>query len=148
MLNWQYGFPGLLIAGPTGRGKTRALLALLERLMCRESLDTTCWFAQDLAVRIANEVTYGRDNAQAFIRAVASHKLLVIDDLGQESVVRSQEERVDSWLFDLLDRRLSARLPCLVTTNLPADALTAGLKHEPFVRRLLELCGDKPVDFR
>jgi hypothetical protein len=56
--------------------------------------------------------------------------------------MRAQEERVDTWLFDLLDRRLSAHAPCLITTNLPVDSMAGGpsaMKHEPFVRRLLEL---------
>ena len=148
VLAWQYSFPGLLISGPTGRGKTRSMLALIKRLMCEEFIDASCWYAQDLAIKIANEVSYGRDDAQAFVRAVAGHKLLVIDDLGQEAVVRSQEDRVDSWLFELFDRRLSAHLPCIITTNLPADQLGAGFRHEPFLRRLLELCGGQPIIFK
>ncbi len=145
---WSCSFPGLLLAGPTGRGKTRSALALLRRLMCEEYLDCSCWSAQSLAARITQEQAYGRDEAAGFVAALARHEILFIDDLGQESVLRSQEDRVDSWIFDLLDRRLCAQLPCIITTNLPADQLGSGLRHAPFVRRLLDLCGVQPVDFR
>jgi len=147
VLGWQAtpGGKGLLLVGPTGRGKTRSLWALMKRLMCEESRDVGYWNAIDWFSALGRNLNYGRDDAAGFVRSCAKRPILVIDDLGQEAVVQSRESWAQSWLFSLLDERLSEGRHTLITTNLSADQI-AGTKDrdcirgEPLVRRLLELC--------
>jgi len=142
---WEVGQRGLLLAGRTGRGKSRSLWALLKRLMCEEARDVGVWTAADWFAVLQSYVSYGRDDAQGFVRACAVRPILVIDDLGQEAVMTSRQDWARSHFFALLDQRLGAGLPMLVTTNLTANQLAGSgradeIRGEPLVRRLMELC--------
>ena len=151
VLGWQYGPRGLLLAGPTGGGKTRSLWALLRRLACDEGRDFSFWNAQDLAAEITANVRFGVDEARAFIGCLAKVPVLVIDDLGQEATTAGQEDRVRSWLFRLFDRRVELGLPLLVSTNATAEQLAgteggkSAVRADPLLRRLLETA--EPVKF-
>ncbi len=151
VLGWQYGPRGLLLAGPTGAGKTRALWALLRRLACEEGRDWSLWNAQDLAAEITSNVRFGSDEAARFIECLAKVPVLVIDDLGQEATTEAQGERVRSWMFRLLDLRVGLGLPLLVSTNASAAELAdaeggrSAVRADPLIRRLLELA--EPVRF-
>lgn len=147
VLAWQPtpGGKGLLLSGPTGRGKTRSLWALMKRLMCDEARDVGYWQAIDWFSTLSRNLNYGRDDASGFVRSCAKRPIFVLDDLGQEAVVQSRESWAQSWLFALLDERLSEGRPMLITTNLSADQIAGtkdrdGIRGEPLVRRLVELC--------
>jgi DNA replication protein DnaC len=147
VLAWQpvQGGKGLLLSGPTGRGKTRSLWALLKRLQCDDARDVGVWKAVDWFAALSRHLNYGRDDAAGFVRACAQRTILVIDDLGQEAVDRSREGWSRAWFFDLLDTRLSEGRHTLITTNLSANRIAgdgAGddIRGEPLVRRLIELC--------
>lgn len=133
---------GLLITGPTGRGKTRSVCALWERLT-NEGIDLRYYHAQDWFTRLQECQNYGRDDARGWIEAVASQRIVFIDDFGQEAVLRQRQDWARSWWFRFLDLRLSKALPLIVTTNLSADdmAETPGIKKsDPMIRRLLDCC--------
>lgn len=135
---------GLLLSGAdSGRAKTRVCAALLHRLMVHRLVPASLWHAQDLAAEIASRTAFGTDTAKEFIMELAACRLLFIDDLGQETTLRGQEERVEAWLFRLFDRRLQLNLPTLITTNhTNADLVAAAtpLRGFPLLRRLAELC--------
>lgn len=144
------GGKGLLLAGPTGRGKSRAFYALAERLMVGPPRhDVAIWHAHDFFLTLQSQVHYGNDDAAAFVKAVASRKMLFIDDLGQEAIARSKSDWAEGWLFRLLDMRVGMKLPLFVTTNLTGEQITGRQKNEvradPLLRRLLDLC--EPVKF-
>jgi DNA replication protein DnaC len=148
VLDWRFGPRGLLAAGPTNQGKTRAMFALCKRLLCEEAIDVGIWHAQDFFSALQGEVRFGRDDAEGFIKRVAARRVLFIDDYGQQAVQANREEWARGWFFRLLDLRVSAGLPLLVTTNLRAEQLAADpsdLKGDPLVRRLLDLA--EPVKF-
>lgn len=142
ILSWQLGAKGLLAAGPTNQGKTRAMFALCKRLLCEEAVDVGIWHAQDFLSALQGEVRYGRDEAEGFVKRVAARRVLFIDDYGQQAVQSNREEWARGWFFRLLDLRVSAGLPLLMTTNLRAEQLATDptdLKGDPLVRRLLDL---------
>lgn len=151
VLGWQYGPRGLLLAGPTGAGKTRSLWSLLRRLACDEGREFGFWNAQDLAAEITANVRFGVDEARAFIGCLARVPVLALDDLGQESPTAAQEDRVRAWLFRLFDRRVELGLPLLVSTNATAEQLAgteggkSAVRADPLMRRLLEIA--EPVKF-
>lgn len=147
---WQYGPKGILAAGRcTGTGKSRAVAALTMRIYADEGKQTAMWHAQELFARITQSNDFGRDFAREFIDGLASVKLLVIEDLGQEATARAQQSVIQQWFFRLLDLRAGAGLPCLITTNHTAETLSAStaqkISADPLIRRLLAVCD--PVRF-
>jgi hypothetical protein len=141
---------GLLLAGPTGRGKSRVFYALAEKLSCEKPRhDVAIWHAHEFFLRLQSQVHFGNDDAAAFVRAVASRPILFIDDLGQEAIARSKADWAEGWLFRLLDIRAGLRLPLFVTTNLTGEQMTgrasSEVRGDPLLRRLLLLAA--PVKF-
>src|SRR5260370_146598 len=79
--SWQYGPRGLLVAGPTGAGKSRAIWMLLRRLLDQEQRS----FAWLNAVRFRSGLqAAARDGAtESFVLRLAGVPVLYWDDLGQ-----------------------------------------------------------------
>ena len=143
VLNWQPGRQGLLVSGPTGRGKTRAICQLFRRLACDEGRDVRYWFAGDWFAQLAEQNKYGRDDARGWIDAVARRPIVILDDLGQEAMQSAKSEWAQAWFFRFLDIRIASGLPLIVTTNLQAKEIatradSSGIRADPLVRRLLE----------
>ncbi|MFG2719697.1 ATP-binding protein [Streptomyces sp. NPDC048416] len=114
-----YG-PSLLIAGPTGTGKTyqaygavRSLLGAGVRL--RWEAITTAELHATLRPR------HGHDGERRF-QELSRSPLLLLDDLGAAKASEWTEELT----YRLIDHRYVHELPTLITTNLPiADLRTA-----------------------
>ncbi|MBI2498374.1 MAG: hypothetical protein HYV75_10840 [Opitutae bacterium] len=142
---WQFGPKGLLLSGPTGRGKTRALFDLYRRMAHDGEHEVRYWFAGDWFARLQEEVRFGRDDARGWVEATAAHPVVILDDLGQEAVTTARADWSASHFFRFLDLRIATGLPLLCSTNLTADEIAgkmsrgAGIRQEPLIRRLLEL---------
>lgn len=124
------------------------MFALCRRLLCEEGRDVGIWHAQDFFSALQGEIRYGRDEADGFIKRIAARRVLFIDDYGQQAVQSNREEWARGWFFRLLDLRVSAGLPLLMTTNLSAGQLASDstdIKGDPLLRRLLDLA--EPVKF-
>lgn len=112
--------PSLLIAGPTGTGKTyqaygaiRSLLSAGVRL--RWEAITTAELHATLRPR------QGHDGERRF-QELAHSPLLLLDDLGAAKASEWTEELT----YRLIDHRYAHELPTLITTNVPiADLRTA-----------------------
>lgn len=148
VLAWRYQRRGLLLSGPTGCGKTRALAALGWRLGIEDGIEISLWHAQDLFARITQCQSFGRDEASGFVGALAQRPVLFIDDFGQEAVASPREEHVRAWFFRLLDLRYTHGRPLILSTNHRAQSLAAtvrDVRFDPMVRRLVEVA--EPVSF-
>lgn len=149
VLGHQVGVRGLLLSGRTGRGKTRAICALLRRLACDEARDIRYFHASEWFGQLQACLSYGRDDARGWVEAVARRPILYIDDLGQEAMQTARSEWAMSWFLRMLDIRVSERLPLYVTTNLDAQGIAergaSSVRGDPMVRRLIEIC--EPVKF-
>lgn len=143
---WKNGPRGLIASGPSGRGKTRALWELYRRLSCEDVVDVRFYYAGDWFNTLQLQVSYGRDEAQGWVEAVAARPVVILDDFGQEAILANRTEWASGWFFRFLDLRVGRRLPVIISTNLRAVAFaaTAG-KGDPLMRRLLEVC--EPVKF-
>lgn len=142
------GGKGLILTGPTGRHKTRAMVSLIDRLMCEDGIDVQAYKAAEWFFKLQGRINYGRDEADGWVKAVAARPVVYIDDLGQQAVLNSREEWSQGWWFDFCDKRIEAGLPLLVTTNLTASEMAqsqSAVRGDPLLRRLLELC--EPVKF-
>lgn len=151
VLAWEYGPKGMLLSGPTGRGKTRSLFGLYRKLACEQGRSVRYWFAGDWFSELQGYVRYGRDDARQWVEACASHPLVILDDLGQEAVTTARSDWAEAWFFRFLDIRISKSLPLLCSTNIGAEGIAAafssskGIRANPLIRRLLDLAD--PVKF-
>lgn len=113
--------PSLLIAGPTGTGKTYqaygAVRALLSRgVRLRWEVTTTA----DLYARLRPR--NGHD-AERDLQTLARCPLLLLDDLGAAKTSEWTEELT----YRLINHRYEHMLPTLITTNLPIPELRTAL---------------------
>ena len=114
----------LLIAGVTGRGKTRLAAAIGN--YCRDlGLAVMMVVVPDLLdwLRIGFSPHNPRSFDELFERVKNVH-LLILDDLGSQSSTPWADEK----LFQLLNYRYNASLPTVVTTNVNAAAMEARIR--------------------
>lgn len=136
---------GLLLAGPTGTGKTHLLRAITHALTDRGTpvlgSDTVQWLS-----RIQQTYGTGGVSEADLFRAVRSAPLVVFDDLGAERVTEWSLDR----LYSLIETRYDSMRPVLVSTNYDLDELSdrVGMR---LTSRLIEMCTVQAVaaeDFR
>ncbi|HET9477389.1 MAG TPA: ATP-binding protein [Dehalococcoidia bacterium] len=113
----------LVIAGATGRGKTRLAAAIGN--FCREAGTQTMFVVvPDLLDSLRS--SYDPGNPKAFdemFEHVRNVPLLILDDLGSQSGTAWAEEK----LFQLINHRYNACLPTVITTNLTIGAMESRL---------------------
>lgn len=124
--------PNLVLTGKSGLGKTFLLNCVADRAMQRgvPALPMTA-FNMLAAMR---DYHFGNTSEQCLLNQMLRCRLLLIDDLGTEPMLKNITVE---YLFMLLNERMSRRLPTVVATNLaPADLLTR--YGERVVSRLLD----------
>jgi DNA replication protein DnaC len=113
----------LVIAGQTGRGKTR--LAAAAGNYCREAgLQVMFVVVPDLLDQLRS--AYNPQTPASFdtmFERVRNVPLLILDDLGAQSGTPWADEK----LFQLINHRYNASLPTVITTNLTVRDLDARL---------------------
>lgn len=103
----------LVIAGPTGRGKTRLAAAIAN--YCREAgMAVMFVVVPDLLDKLRS--SYAPQSPREFddvFEQVRAVPLLVLDDLGAQSGTPWADEK----LFQIINYRYNASLPTVITTN-------------------------------
>jgi DNA replication protein DnaC len=148
VMGWQVGGKGMLIAGPSGRGKSRAVAQLYRRLAIEEKRDVRYFHASDWFSLLGENVRYGVDDARKFVNRQAEAPIFIMDDLGQQArVSKEKEEHAQAWFFRFLDLRRQRGMPVLITTNLSAVEIAAdpgtnrrNIRRDPLLVRLFDLC--------
>lgn len=130
---WRYGQRGLVVAGETGFGKTRACWSLLHtEFMSGHSVCALS--AYDLArwpAKVMNEPT----RADATLKRIAGVDVLYLDDPFKSRLTPTVEE----MLFVALDERTSRRRPTVFSFNDSAATLLERLstdRAKAFLRRV------------
>ncbi|GAA1357651.1 ATP-binding protein [Streptomyces beijiangensis] len=109
--------PSLLIAGPTGTGKThQAYGAVRSLLTAGVRLRWEAATTADLYARLRPRA--GHD-AERDLATLSRCPLLIVDDLG----AAKQSEWTEEITYRLINHRYTHLLPTLLTTNLPTAAL-------------------------
>ncbi|WUH92656.1 ATP-binding protein [Streptomyces sp. NBC_00433] len=109
--------PSLLIAGPTGTGKTHQAYGAIRTLLAAGvRLRWEATTAADLYA--AQRPQHGSDPEQQLWR-LARSPLLLLDDLG----AAKQSPWTEELTYRLVNHRYNQLLPTLVTTNLPVAEL-------------------------
>lgn len=122
-------YRGLLIAGPTGVGKTHLLWGLYHELAERGGPRMEVV----KLVRLLSSLRPGGDSTQDTIDKLCRVPVLAIDDLG----VQKSSPWVDERLYEIIDSRYDAMLPIVATTN---RKNLDGTIAEQTVSRLADLC--------
>jgi DNA replication protein DnaC len=149
---WQYGAKGLLLTGPTRRGKTRSIWKLLERLHFDERRKILAFTPMDLKLAVA---TAWRDSLnvshQAFSRCddemeeewiwqVRTIDVLFLDDLDTIKFTEAVEETI----YDIFEFRPTHGYPVIATVNITGRALAARMntngRGAKIVERIREYC--------
>lgn len=107
---------GMLLMGPPGRGKTHLVVGL-GRALIEGERDAGYYNAARLISRVQD--TYGANGGEtrrAIVEAVASHEVVLLDDLGKEHA----SNNVESIVYELFDALHAARVTLVAATNVPA----------------------------
>ncbi len=134
--------PSLLLAGPTGTGKTHAAYAALR--LYSESLRPANWHAISTAAMLGElRPTPGRDS-EAVLARYCTAPLLLLDDLG----AAKWSEWVEEILYRLIDARYNNCLPSIFATNLATTEELAKNIGERVTSRLTEMCRGYLIAFK
>ena len=107
---------GMLLMGLPGRGKTHLMVGLGRALLDNDR-DAGYYNMVRLISRIQDSYSdYGSETRRAIIESVASHEVVLLDDLGKEHA----SANVESIVYELFDALHVARATLVVSTNVPA----------------------------
>lgn len=125
---------GLLFWGNTGNGKTYTAACIANALISRGTPALVTSFG-----KIINAVTgMFADERIKYIESLQEFPLLVLDDLGTERNSSFALEIV----YTVIDNRDKAKLPLIVTTNIPISELkqAPNMDYQRIYDRVLEMC--------
>ena len=138
VLSWTYGPKGLLLVGPTDRGKTRMAFLLLKRLILA-GRDVAVFDCASFAHKASELFGEGKGRGQAWVKGLSAIDVLFFDDIGKNPMT----ERAEAEFYTVVDRRTTHMLPIIGTTNMTGVQLKAKTSEDrgaPLVRRLREFC--------
>jgi DNA replication protein DnaC len=117
--------PSLILAGPTGTGKTWQLYGALKTVLRRRaSAGLGLDFRTSSHPELNDLLRPKPDGSHAYaLEPFLKAELILVDDLG----TGKQTDWTGDSLYRLVDHRWSNQLPSLFTTNLTAAAFSAAL---------------------
>ena len=136
---------GLILVGPTDRGKTRILFELLRRHHFA-GIEVAYVNGATFADKLAAQYGDGAHAAERFMMRHIKVPVLFYDDLGKEATSgpnRKMSERAEEALYRLVEERKAHRRPLLITSNKTSKELLERLsldRGEPILRRLKQMC--------
>ena len=136
--DWQYGSQGLLLAGPTERGKTTLAWILLKR-MFDEGRSIAAYDSTEFSRKVAKLYADSPSQAVDWIESLIAVDILLLDDLGKGRMT----DRVESELFGVVEGRNKHMRPIIATTNMTGGELSAAMTNdrgEPLMRRFRNYC--------
>ena len=123
----------LMLFGNAGLGKTHAALAIAGIVLAKD-MDVIYVSSPDFFAKL-EALHFGSDPSgeeETLLQTAAGADLLILDDLGTEFT----SSFFLSTLYSLLNNRLGAHLPTIVTTNITDGALLEKLYTEKISSRL------------
>jgi DNA replication protein DnaC len=123
--------------GPVGTGKTGLAIPIMREWLNRGRIA----IFQEYYEFMGNlQALYGNGDVSRYIQAAQEVDLLVLDDLGSESLSRGKEtsDKTEK-LFRILNYRHSNNLPTLITSNLDLDGVEQFFEKR-IASRIVEMC--------
>ena len=130
---FDHNSESLMLFGNAGLGKTHAALAIAG-IVLEKGYDVIYVSSPDFFSKLEG-LHFGADPAgeeETLMQTAAGADLLILDDLGSEF----NSAFLISSLYSLLNNRLGAKLPTIVTTNITDGALLEKLYTEKISSRL------------
>ena len=130
---FDHNSPSLMLFGNAGLGKTHAALAIAGIVLAKD-YDVIYVSSPDFFAKL-EALHFGSDPSgeeETLLQTAAGADLLILDDLGTEF----NSSFFLSTLYSLLNNRLGAHLPTIVTTNITDGALLEKLYTEKISSRL------------
>ncbi len=141
-LAWKYGKEGIILNGPTRRGKTRTAWLVLQQVFLSGKsisvLDSVAGFTY------AKQFSAGIEQAADWVEKHCVCGLLLLDDVFKAKLTESFESAV----FAIVDYRIAHNLPIIATLNDTGETLKARMssdRGDALVARLKEMC--QPIAF-
>lgn len=134
--SWPNNARGILLSGPSGVGKSRTLVKLMERLWY-EGLTVRMFFGQQFGHECSKQ--FGRHQGESWMEELIHADILLLDDIGKLVLT----DRTERELFSLLDERFMYQRPVFTTTNSTGDQIQSGLRSDiggAMVGRLRRFC--------
>lgn len=110
-------YGGILMSGKTGLGKTHLSLSIGKEVI-EKGYSVIYGSAPDL-LRKAEREHFGNDENVNTMRLLQECDLLIFDDLGAEF----ESKFYNSTIYNILNTRMNAGRPCIVSTNLSNSEL-------------------------
>jgi len=136
---WQYGPMGLLVVGPTRRGKTRSVWKLLERLHVDERRKIIAYTPMDLKLAVMS-AWQDVEAAEDFLFDVHNADVLFFDDLDTVKFTEAVEETI----YEAFEFRPTHEKPVIATVNRTGRELAARMnangRGAKIVERMRESC--------
>jgi DNA replication protein DnaC len=136
---WQYGAKGLLVLGPTRRGKTRSVWTLLKRLHFDERRSIIAFSPMDLKLQVA-KAWRDPEEAESWVDRLRTVQVLFFDDLDTVKFTEAVEETI----YDAFEFRPTHRRPVIATVNRTGRELAARMnangRGAKIVERMREYC--------
>jgi len=129
----------LLLAGPTGTGKTHMAYAALR--LSAEACRPPFWRAGSTAALLGDLRPSANRDSEALMAKYCNSTVLFLDDLG----AGKSSEWTEEMLYRVIDHRYSNLLPCIFATNHAPSELAAAL-GERTASRLAEMCQVLVID--
>ena len=139
VVSWKMSDQGMYVMGNTRKGKTRAIMELLKRLIKVDKVnDITLIWMGDLKDKITDLSTEKKRTQYKW--ELKNTNLLVLDDVFNDNMTES----LLSFIFSVVDYRLNYKKPIIFSSNLTGDRLRdlGGDKHKAsaLYQRIKETC--------
>lgn len=123
---------GLLFYGTVGTGKSYTAACIANALMDKGISTIMTSF-----VKVLSDIRSAEDETQ-YLFGLNRPKLLIIDDLGAERGTEYVLEKV----YNVVDSRVRANKPMILTTNLTLDEMmnSRDVRYQRIYDRILEVC--------
>ena len=128
---FDHNSESLMLFGNAGLGKTHAALAIAG-IVLQKDFDVIYVSSPDFFGKLENARFDSSEDAETLLRTASAADLLILDDLGTEFVT----PYFITTFYSLLNNRLGAKLPTIVTTNITDGALLEKLYTEKISSRL------------
>ena len=128
--NFNSDYQNLLFYGNVGTGKTFLTCCIAKELMEQGISVTYCSAEQLFRMLVDLRFQEDKDSYFSFMEDIHARDVLIIDDLGTETVT----ERVRSDLFTCLNNRDMAHKSTIISTNLSIEELNKRYSERIFSR--------------